>query len=367
VTIVANDIGGVGGMERQLTELITGLLAEGTLVTVISWSCDLPAHPNMRWVRVWGPSRPFAIANPWFIVVASLLVLLRSRGIVHSTGAIILNATDVCTVHFCHAAVAKLPHFSRASREGLAYRLNAAASRSMARLAERWCYRPGRARRLVGVSLGVARELRESYPAMRERITVIPNGVDTEAFRPAGDDSDSGGEPGRLRALFVGSEWERKGLAVAIESLRDNPGVALTVVGEGDVDSYRRLAEQAGATARVEFAGSTSDVGSGFRSADAFVLPTAYETFSLVTYEAAACGLPLLVTRVNGVEDLLRDGENGWFIERRAEDLRARLRTLADDPALRREMGRAARRDSLDHSWGRVVERYRDLYAEVTA
>ena len=80
VTIVANDIGAVGGMERQLTELITGLLGAGRRVTVISWTCDLPEHPNMRWIRVPGPSRPFAIAYPVFLVLASLLVRFRGRG-----------------------------------------------------------------------------------------------------------------------------------------------------------------------------------------------------------------------------------------------------------------------------------------------
>ena len=364
VTIVANDIGGLGGMERQLTELITGLLDAGALVTVISWTCDLPAHPNMRWLRVRAPSRPFAIAYPLFLVIASLLVRFRGRGIVHSTGAIVLNRADVCTVHFCHKAVAKLPGFSRASREGIAYRLNAKITRPMSRLVEEWCYRPERAELLVGVSIGVARELRDNYPRMEGRVMVIPNGVDVETFQPTTEEDEPAADQDRLEALFVGSEWERKGLPVAIEALADNPGVSLTVVGEGDVEAHRRLAKGLGVEDRVEFAGSSADVASWFRRADVFVLPTAYETFSLVTYEAAASGLPLLVTRVNGVEDLLRDGENGWFIERDASDVRERLRALRADPALRRAMGAAARKDSLEHSWARVVEHYRELYRE---
>lgn len=110
VTIVANDVGGVGGMERQLTELVNGLLAAGDRVTVISWSCDLPPHSGLRWVRVPGPSRPFAISYPWFLLAASVLARLRGRGILHSTGAIVLNRVDVCTVHFCHRAVGSCRH-----------------------------------------------------------------------------------------------------------------------------------------------------------------------------------------------------------------------------------------------------------------
>jgi UDP-glucose:(heptosyl)LPS alpha-1,3-glucosyltransferase len=366
VTIVANDIGSVGGMERQLTELITGLLETGHEVTVLSWTCALPPHPGLRWIRVPGPSRPFAIAYPLFILLASLLTWRRGRGALHSTGAIVLNRTAVCTVHFCHHAVAELGGLNRASRSGLAYRLNARVTRRMSRLAERWCYRPGRAGRLIGVSEGVARELRRHFPTMRDRVAVIPNGVDTDEFRPLAASGKPAGSD-RLRVLFVGSEWERKGLRLAIEALGDCPFATLTVVGEGDTTAYQALVESMALGDRVRFVGSTPDVASWYRRADVFLLPTAYETFSLVSYEAAASGLPLLVTPVNGVEDVLRDGVNGWFIERNAACIAGRLQALHADPELRATMGREARADSLRFSWSQVVERYEAIYRSTAA
>jgi UDP-glucose:(heptosyl)LPS alpha-1,3-glucosyltransferase len=380
VTIVANDIGPEGGMERQLRVLVEGLLAGGTRVTVIAWTCSLAPHPGLRWVRVPGRGRPFALGYPWFLLCASLLVALRGRGLIHSTGAIVLNRTDVCTVHFCHHALAAAPGFSRASRPGFAHRANAWVVRRLSLLAERWCYRPARARALVGVSAGVAKELRERFPAMAGRVGTIPNGVDTDAFSPANraggasaDDSAApadliaGPEEARLQALFVGGDWGRKGLGPAIEALASCPRTELTVVGEGDAGEYGRLAARAGVGDRVRFAGPTTDPAAWYRRADVFLLPTAYETFSLVSYEAAACGLPLLVTRVNGVEDLLVDSENGWFVERDPAAIAARLRQLRDDPQLRRRLGAAARVASLEYSWERMIERYRELYAELAA
>ncbi len=365
ITLVANDIGAEGGMELQLTELVTGLLDAGHRVTVISWTCDLPPHPNLRWLRVPGPSRPLALTYPMFLVLASLLVRARGRGEVHSTGAIVLNRTAVCTVHFCHRALAATSSASRASRPTPAHKANAWIVRRISRLAERWCYRPGRAARLIGVSGGIARELGEHFPRMRGRIAVIPNGVDTDHFspaeRPAG--SADGDEP--LRVLFVGGDWERKGLAVAIEALAACPGAELDVVGAGDAEGHRRLAREHGVAERVHFRGTAADTAPAYRAADVFLLPTAYESFSLVTYEAAASGLPLLATRVNGIEDLVRDGANGWLVERSPADIAARLRTLRAQPALRREMGAAARRDSLGFSWRRVVDAYRELYTEI--
>lgn len=364
ITLVANDIGVEGGMERQLSVLVTGLLDAGHRVTAISWTCDLPPHPNLRWLRVPGPSRPLALAYPLFLVIASALVRLRGRGEVHSTGAIVLNRTAVCTVHFCHRALAQTSSASRASRPTAAYRANAWVVRRLSRLAEAWCYRPGRARRLIGVSGGVARELGEHFPRMRDRIAVIPNGVDTEHFAPAPRPAPAG-DGGALRVLFVGGDWERKGLPIAIAALAECPGAELDVVGAGDVEGQRRLAARHGVEERVHFRGTAADTAPAYRAADVFALPTAYESFSLVTYEAAASGLPLLATRVNGIEDLVRDGVNGWFVERSAADVAARLRTLQADPELRRRMGTAARRDSLGFSWRRVVEAYRELYTEL--
>src|SRR5207248_1399513 len=131
-----------------------------------------------------------------------------------------------------------------------------------------------------------------------------------------------------LVALFVGSEWERKGLKVAIDALAHAPDWKLLVVGRGNVASYRSHARASGVEPRVVFVGTASDPAPYYCASDAFVLPTSYETFSLVTYEAAATGVPLLVTPVNGVTDLLGDGSNGWFIDRCPEGIAARLRAL---------------------------------------
>jgi glycosyltransferase involved in cell wall biosynthesis len=361
VTVVAHDIGPVGGMERQLSVLIRGLLKRGHAVTVISRTCELPPHDHMRWVRVPGPSRPFPLAYPWFFLIGSLLVRRHSRGVVHSTGAIVFNRVALSTVHFCHHAVAGLPQFSRASRSGFLYGLNERVGRFMSRVAESICYRPGRTAELIAVSGGVARELTQHFPKMRQRIEVIPNGVDVETFRP-GENGDGEDDAGTVRAVFVGSEWERKGLRMAVEAVADSDGIELTVVGSGDVDSYGDLARRLGAEDRIHFAGPTEDVAPWYREAGVFLLPTAYEAAPLVSYEAAASGLPLLVTRVNGVEDLLEDGVNGWFIERDATDIRRRLLELKADPRLRAQMAAAAREDSLRFSWDRVVDRYAELY-----
>ena len=371
ITFVANDVGGAGGMEEQTARLIEGMLERGWEVSVISWRCRLAPHPRLRWVRVWGPRRPFSIAMPIFFFVAGILVALRRRGIVHANGAVIGNRVDLTTVHFCHRAFRKTG-ISRASRAHPAFRLNSWAAASLSRLAESWCYRPSRTGKLVAVSRGLLAELRSEFPAMRDRSEVVPNGVDVGHFSPGtprGADvrRSLGIAPDAPVGLFVGGDWERKGLRCAVDAVARTDPWHLLVVGDGDRRAYVDAARSGGSAERLHFVGSRADVVPFFAASTAFVFPTAYETFSLVTYEAAAMGLPLLVTNVSGVNEILEDGGTGWFISRNPEEISRRLRELQGQPAKRIAMGQRAREAARAYGWDRIIERYESLYESATS
>jgi glycosyltransferase involved in cell wall biosynthesis len=363
LTIVAHDIGGVGGMERVLSELICGLLELGYQLTVISRTCEVPAHDRLNWVHVPGPGRPFPLAYPWFFIIGSLITWRRRSGSVLSTGAIIANHVDWTAVHLCHHATNTM-EVSRMSRRTIWYRVSAWLADRLKAIGERFCYSPKRTGGLIGVSGGVAAELTEHFPDVPH--VTIPNGVSLERFHP---DSWKRAQirkrhclaGNELVAVFVGSEWEWKGLKVAIEALAYAPGWTLLVVGDGDIPRYQAHARASGVDSRVIFVGTASDPSPYYCASDAFVLPTLYETFSLVTYEAAASGAPLVVTRVNGVTDLLADGENGWFIDRDPEAVGARLRALGADSELRTQMGSAGRRAAAEFTWHQMVCAYRDV------
>src|SRR3954463_13965947 len=106
-----------------------------------------------------------------------------------------------------------------------------------------------------------------------------------------------------------------------------------------------------GLTARVPLAGEVASGGAFYAAADCFVLPSEYEAFPLVSLEAAAAGLPLLIARVNGVAELLTEGVNGWFIERDATVIADRFTKLAADPGLLRSIGAAARQVAAGFDW----------------
>lgn len=369
VTIVAHHIGEVGGMERILSELALGLRRRGHEVTVIAYACDLPADSGIAFWRIRGPSRPFVLSYPWFSLLGTIAVWRRRRGLVLAMGAIVLNRVDMVAVQYCQQVGPATP-----SRSSWPFRLNAWASRLLGKLAERVCFRLNRPAQFVCASEGVAEEIREYFPTQADRAMTIPNGVDVQAFAPgshalaAAELRDALNLQGdRHVAIFVGSEWERKGLEPAIRALAFAGDWELLVVGNGDRERYTRLAEQVGVAHAVHWLGVCRDVAPVYQLADAFVFPTSYEAFPLVALEAAASGLPILAAPVNGVRELVRDGSNGFLISRDPRDIARRLQQLADDPELRGRLGAAARKSALDYSWARMVDRHEALYESLGA
>jgi glycosyltransferase involved in cell wall biosynthesis len=369
VTIVAHDLGAVGGMERQLAELVLGLRRMGHHVTVIGRTCELPSDAGVDFHHVSAPGRPFALAYPWFMIAGSLAVRRHRRGVVQATGAIVLNRVDVVAVHYLHQVGP-----ASASRSTALFRGHVKLASVLKRTGERLCFRVNRPAAFVCVSHGVAEEMREHFPRLADRVVTIHNGVDTEAFAPDVRRSEAlaarvshGIAEEELVAVFVGSEWERKGLEPVIRALALAPQWRLLVVGGGDRGRYEALADSLGVGRAVHWLGVTSDVQLAYAMADAFVLASSYETFSLVTFEAAASGLPVLATPVSGVRELIQDGQNGFLISREPEVIAAGLQQLADDPGLRTRLGRAARESALGFDWQAMVASHHDLYARVAA
>jgi glycosyltransferase involved in cell wall biosynthesis len=222
-------------------------------------------------------------------------------------------------------------------------------------------------RAVVALTTAEAELLVATYGRVRAPIHVIPNGVDIERFRPpdaaerAQARAKLGVDDDRTIALFIGHEFERKGLPIAISALRTSHDVLLVVVG-GSADMIRRAQAQAGTAGvseRVHFAGTHGDPIPFLWAADVLVLPSAYEANALVVLEALACGLPVVSTRVGFAPDILVDGENGFMVERDATSVGARLAELASQP-LEAWRGRA-RRTAEQYAWPRVARRYLDL------
>ena len=371
VTVVAHEVHHHGGMEVAMAELLARA-ADRYDITVVSAHVEPALRGAVRWWRVPTPPKPAAVRFLVFGALAAPLVALRRRDLVHTLGAIVPNRADLVTVQYCHAGV---PEDARTASPGVGrvQRWNGAVAHATSVAAERWCYRPGRVRRFAAVSPGVGDEVAAAYPGIP--VSVTPNGVDTDRFAP--DDvgratvrAELGAGDADTVALFVGGDWARKGLAVAIEALgravADGAAVRLWVVGRGDTDRYRAIARDAAVDDRVTFLGFRADRERYFQGADVFVLPTRYETFCIAAFEAAAVGIPLVMPPVNDVGALVRDGTGGVLVG--PDDVAATAAALlgyASDPERRATDGAAARARAASFTWTAsarsVLDQYRQL------
>ena len=113
------------------------------------------------------------------------------------------------------------------------------------------------------------------------------------------------------------------------------------------------------------FGGFRKDVPVALASADIFLFPSWYEAFSLATIEAAACGLPVVATSINGTEDFIQPGINGDFVRSDPKHIAEVIGPLIADPERRAEMGRNARQlVEQNYTWDRVTLATEEAYQE---
>jgi glycosyltransferase involved in cell wall biosynthesis len=215
---------------------------------------------------------------------------------------------------------------------------------------------------LVAVSPQVRDDLVALGVAPRDRFVVIRLGIELDQ-RVAPEQNGRlesrrylGIPPDRFAVGWIGRMTAVKrtdDVLVAFRRLRDS-GVdaCLCMVGDGpDRPQLERRAHELGVMRDTLFLGYQEDVAPYYAAFDTLVLPSGNEGTPVSAIEALAAGRPVVATRVGGVPDVVRDGEDGFLVEAGAtDDLAERLERLARDPALRERMGKAGRE--------RVLPRY---------
>lgn len=217
---------------------------------------------------------------------------------------------------------------------------------AVARSIERLQLRKGRFAMAVAVAEEVRRDLEDVRGVPAELVEVVPYPVDLDRLAAPRDDQlrrSLGVDEGPL-ALFVGHEFERKGLTDALESLAGLEGLHLVVVGAGDSEPYRAAARRLGVASRVHFLGRTEEPESLFAAVDLFVLPTLEDVWGISVVEAMAAGLPVVTTDVAGVSGLVAASGAGIVVRSGSvPELREALSVLSLDPAKRQSMGTRGR------------------------
>ena len=190
--------------------------------------------------------------------------------------------------------------------------------------------------------------LREFEPLLNMAVFYTPNGVDTAFFHPGPDRAPSA----RFRAGWAGSlsnqGREVRGYdALIVPAIKRVEGAELVTAARED--RWRSHDEM------LEF----------YRSLDVYLCASRFEGTPNPCLEAAACGIPLVTTRVGNMPELIQDGINGFLVERTVDDFADKLTLLKEDPRLREEMARAARTHVTCWDWKVQANNYRKMFEEV--
>jgi glycosyltransferase involved in cell wall biosynthesis len=205
--------------------------------------------------------------------------------------------------------------------------------------------------------------LTKSYGVPAARLTIIPNGVDTEYFQPA--TALANGPP---RLLYIGRLVPDKDPDTLLQAfqltIRAHPDAELWLVGEGPRQAaLQELAFRHSLSARVRFIPPTDDLLPVLQQATFMVLSSRTEALPNVVLEAMAAGLPVVATRVGGVPELVDPGVTGWLVPPGdAPALAAALGQALADPEARQAMGRTARQRAInDFSLEAMARRYESV------
>ncbi|MGQ0431085.1 MAG: glycosyltransferase [Microthrixaceae bacterium] len=348
IGLVAQNVVRGDGQGRFALELGRELAERGHRVTVHAHACDPELEALARFRRVRRAPGPQIVDDLAFLARATPRVRLASHDVVAILGPTALPAGDyVLTAQYSHRGWRN--SWTGSGAPGLRLRISTAVSVVLEQVVAR------RAARVVTLSPQISDDL---APGHNAETVVVTNGVDLDEFTvPKASERQEARASLGLAAdgLVVGFVGEyltaRKGLDPLLAAIAAGPPEEhLLIAGRGP-DLTARLATL-GLQDRVTVLGYV-DPRELYRASDVVAVPSWYEPFSIVAAEAAASGLPVVVTRAVGAASVLDDG--GVIIEAPTQgELRSALDELWADPERRRERGAAARRAAEGLRWERA-------------
>lgn len=238
----------------------------------------------------------------------------------------------------------------------------------------------------IATSKDIYAEFRE-HGIQLTNVTLLPNGVDTQAFMPVGSDRDKSelrnrlGIPEGFIICFVGIIIARKNVDLIVRVWRElvGRGVKGSVVLVGPIPkdndgreseyvrNLREYISKNGLGDSVVFTDRQERISDYMRASDLFFFPSKQEGMPNVLLEAMACGLPCVVSRISGTADLVEEGRTGFLVPMDDEQTYANvIYDLSQDRSLAVSIGRNARESIMQRfSLSATARQYRMIYSSL--
>lgn len=188
------------------------------------------------------------------------------------------------------------------------------------------------------------------YGANPATTEVLPPCIDCQRWKPTHQES----ERNKVRLLFVGNDFKRKGGELLLEVFQSLPTelAELTIVTRENVPSIE------GVRVRRDLTANSAELITTYQNSDIFVFPTLAEAYGIVAVEACATGLPIIATNNGGLPDVVQHKKNGFLIPpHNTQALRQAILTVANNPNMRKWMGRASRQRAETIFDARIISR----------
>jgi glycosyltransferase involved in cell wall biosynthesis len=201
------------------------------------------------------------------------------------------------------------------------------------------------------------------------KLVYVPLGIDATEFAPGPPRKESS----QLNILCVGRLAPEKGQGLLLEAIAmlkaQGVNTYLRLVGDGpDRKWLENRAAQLGIASAVEFTGwiNQDRLMAVYGETDVFALPSLAEGIPMVLMEAMAMQIPCVAPCITGIPELIEHGADGMlFAAADLEDLTRKIRSLADSPELRLQMGRQARaRVVREYDMARNTQKFATLLKE---
>lgn len=380
-------IGGEGVYTAGLSGALSKLGNNVTVLTTDLGRYDLRSTetPDVVFVPTIN-KRPLRLLSFYLRANARIRWIARNKDldVVHYTndycGPILsreeINRPIVATMH--HPFVAERGVLSSYGYRDTTYYFTLLSKYVMAKMTCR------RATKIVAISKFTAEGIINGYGISPDKITVIPNAVDTTRFNPSVNGHDIR-ERWNLNSyplvVFVGRLVQNKGLNYLIEAfpnvLRDIPDAKLIIVGErqkseligeGIKDELLFMSKKLNLENSIRFVGKASaeDLPKIYAAADLVVLPSLIEGLGIVLLEAMATEKPCVATTVGGIPEVVINDETGILVPKAdSSALCKAICTILKDRSIARRFGRAGRRRVENKfTWDIVAKKTADLYEE---
>jgi glycosyltransferase involved in cell wall biosynthesis len=222
-------------------------------------------------------------------------------------------------------------------------------------------------RAIICISQGTLKMMNNWQPKLSDRMSIIYNGINTNTYKTIESIESKQEIPIIVSVGRLVEQKNYKSAIVAMSKIIDRD-FEYWIVGAGVLEiELKNFVKSLNIEHKIKFLGFREDIPNILAQADIFLQTSLWEGFGLAVVEGMAAGLPVIVSNVPGVQEVVGDRDKcGFLIDPSSEDeIAEKVSTLIDNPSLRENMGRNAQTRASDFNVDRTISEHIELYCNL--